>query len=277
MSEIKEFEKEFYDEEYELLILVKEDCGGGVVRGNKLISSVDFFASIDLRTGILSNEKGRVQWVIDNDENREGWGYDFKQFQIYHISVRKCIPMELQPNQMELLNNRYLLINIIDDDKTDEKLEELKEFYQKPVSIENEYGKFILDREYSWYEGSIYCNGSKVTVFLETDDDDDTVNVSLQNFMNIVKDINGNDSKYREFAAKKLTDTANEWLEESDEDDLEEITEEDFAKRMKLSEILFCGDGCISLSYNDDDMFWGHIIEIFVDEEGNITRANIAG
>ena len=40
-------------EEFELLILVKEDCGGGVVRGNKLIPSVDFLASIDLQTVIL--------------------------------------------------------------------------------------------------------------------------------------------------------------------------------------------------------------------------------
>ena len=33
----------------------------------------------------------------------------------------------------------------------------------------------------------------------------------------------------------------------------------------------------LSLFYNDDDMFWGHVIEIDVDSSGGIISAHIAG
>ena len=85
------------------------------------------------------------------------------------------------------------------------------------------------------------------------------------------------DTKYREFAAQELTELANEWMDASDEIDAEEITKEIFMKRMEMSEITVCSDGSLSLFYNDDDMFWGHTIEIEVKPNGEIISANIAG
>ena len=35
--------------------------------------------------------------------------------------------------------------------------------------------------------------------------------------------------------------------------------------------------GYITLYYNDGDMFWGHAIEITVEEDGTVSDANIAG
>ena len=40
--------------------------------------SVDFLASIDLRNGQFFHEKGRVEWLIKEDNKRKGWGYDFE-------------------------------------------------------------------------------------------------------------------------------------------------------------------------------------------------------
>lgn len=48
-------------------------------------------------------------------------------------------------------------------------------------------------------------------------------------------------------------------------------------KRMEISSITVSPDGSLSLFYNDDDMFWGHIIEIVVESNGEIISANIAG
>ncbi len=87
-----------------------------------------------------------------------------------------------------------------------------------------------------------------------------------------------NDTKYREFAATRVTtELANEWMNASDEVDAEDITKEIFMKRMEISEIIVSSDGSLSLFYNDDDMFWGHVIEIEVKPNGKIISANIAG
>lgn len=278
MSVQTDFEKEFETEEYEMLILVQSSCKGAAIIKDMLKPSVDFLASIDLRTGQFFHEKGRVEWLIKNDNKRKGWGYEFEQFGIYRVAVRKCIPQKLQPYQVQYINNRYMLISVLGENASNEKLEALKEYYTKPISMENELGSFVLDREFSWFEGIVNWNGTEANVYLETDEEDgDTAEQAMKVLKKVVDNIVDNDTKYREFAAQELTELANEWMDESDEIDAEEITKEIFAKRMEISEITVSSDGSLSLFYNDDDMFLGHAIEIEVEPNGEIISANIAG
>lgn len=154
----------------------------------------------------------------------------------------------------------------------------MKEYYTKPISMENELGSFVLDREFSWFEGIVNWNGTEANVYLETDEEDgDTAEQAMKVLKKVVDNIVDNDTKYREFAAQELTELANEWMDESDEIDAEEITKEIFAKRMEISEITVSPDGSLSLFYNDDDMFLGHAIEIEIEPNGEIISANIAG
>lgn len=274
MSVQTDFEKGFETEEYEMLILVQSSCKGAANIEDMLKPFVDFLASIDLRTGQFSHEKGRLEWLIKNDNNRQGWGYEFKQLGIYRITVRKCIPQDQTP----YMNNRYMLINMLEENASNKKLEALKAYYAKPVSIENELGSFALDREFSWFEGSINWNGVEANVYLETDEEDgDTAKQAMKVLKRVVDNIVENDARYREYATEELTELANDWMEASDEIDTEEITKEIFMKRMEMSEIMVSSNGSLSLFYNDDDMFWGHVIEIDVDSSGEIINAHIAG
>lgn len=278
MSVQTDFEKEFEAEEYEMLILVQSSCMGAACIKDMLKPSVNFLASIDLHTGQLFHEKGRVEWLLKKDNKRKGWGYEFEQFGIYRVAVRKCIPQTLQPYQAQYMNNRYMLISVLEENVSNEKLEALKEYYAKPISMENELGSFVLDREFSWFEGSVNWNGVEANVYLETDEEDgDTAERAMKVLKILVDHIVDNDTKYREFAAQELTELANEWMDESDEIDAEEITKEIFAKRMEISEITVSPDGSLSLFYNDDDMFLGHVIEIQVEPNGEIVSADIAG
>lgn len=61
----EQFEKEFYEEEFELLVLTSEECKGAIMLDNKYINpSVDFVASIDCKTGKLIKSEGRLTWLI---------------------------------------------------------------------------------------------------------------------------------------------------------------------------------------------------------------------
>ncbi|EJK7924198.1 DUF2262 domain-containing protein, partial [Escherichia coli] len=82
------------------------------------------------------------------------------------------------------------------------------------------------------------------------------------------------DQEFRQYAAEQLTELANDWLQ--DEED-EEITEDMFVSRINLVELAMDYNGDYSLYYNDDDMFWGHIIDIVGSIETGPTSASIAG
>ena len=198
MSVQTDFEKEFETEEYEMLILVQASCGGAVCIKDMLKPSVDFLASIDLRNGQFFHEKGRVEWLIKKDNKRKGWGYDFEQFGIYRVVVRKCIPQKLQPYQLHYMNNRYMLIRVLEENASNEKLEALKEHYSKPISTENELGTFVLDREFSWFEGSINWNGVEANVYLETDEEDgDTAEQAMAVLKSVIENIAGSRGSFQ--------------------------------------------------------------------------------
>lgn len=278
-NEIIKFEQEFEKEEMEITVLVEDACCGACVRGEWLTPSVTFVASIDNTTAEPSRKKGRIEWIISKEASKEGWGYEFIQYGIYRLLVRKCVPMELGEHQSEIMNNRYMLIKILEEDVYNDKLQEIKDYLQKPVTIQSEFGTFILEREYSWFSCEMDWCGNKVSVTLESDNDcEETVKEAMSTFQQIAKDKAGFDKKNKEYAADKLLESANEWLADDDsEDKPDEITREMFTEKMEITNICVNSDGSITMYYSDGDMFWGHAIEIDVEADGTYSDAYIAG
>lgn len=279
MNAREEFESRFYEKEKEILVLTKGTVGGAAIEGDMLRPSLEFLASVDGKTGEFSGEKGRLEWLIENVPGRTGWGYDFRQFGIYRLRVRKSIPVELEPYMSKTMNNRYMVLEILEKNASEPELEEIRKKISKPVSIEDPLGKFELDRQLSLFEGEIEWLGEDCGVFLETDEEDgDTAWKALQILQKLHKDLENWDGKFRRYAAEKLTDLANEWLAEDEEQaGADPITKDIFARRLEISEISIAPDGHITVYYHDDDMFWGHVVEIDVNIRDGILSANIAG
>lgn len=280
MSVKSEFESRFYKEEKELLVLTKASVGGAAIMGDMLRPSLEFLASVDEQTGELSREKGRLEWLIENVPGRTGWGYDFRQFGIYRLRVRKNIPVKLETYMSKTMNNCFMVLEILEKDASEPRLEEIREQISRPVIIEEEsLGKFELDRQFSSFEGEMEWLGEECSVFLETDEEDgDTAWKALQILRELRQDLKNWDDKFRRYAAEKLTDLANEWLAEDEEQaGSDPITKETFARRLEISEISITPDGDITVYYHDDDMFWGHVVEIDANIEDGVLDANIAG
>lgn len=277
----EQFEKEFYEEEFELLVLTNEECKGAIMLDNKYLNpSVHFVASIDCKTGKLIKSEGRLTWLIKDEKSRHGYGYDFEKYGIYKVLVRKSIPIELDKYQSEIWNNRFMLVKLLEKDVLNKDLQELKEYYLKPVILENDMGTFTLNRYFSWFEcNNVDWNGADILIYLEVDENcDETANSAMATLLKYAKDKQGFDQKNREFAAKELLDLANDWLEDNeDEDKPDKITKEMFIDNIKMSELCISPDGSITLFYDDGDMFWGHTIQIIIDENGNYDSADIAG
>ena len=74
------------------------------------------------------------------------------------------------------------------------------------------------------------------------------------------------DQSLRAMAAQKLTALANEWLADDDQTDRDSekdpITEEEFARRILLAEFTVSPGGRFTAWYEDDGMFWGHVVTV---------------
>ena len=70
----------------------------------------------------------------------------------------------------------------------------------------------------------------------------------------------------RAMAAQKLTTQANEWLADNDQTDRDPekdpITGDEFARRILLTEFTVSPGGRFTAWYEDDDMFWGHMVTV---------------
>ncbi len=274
----EKFERGFAKEEMEITVLLKDGCKGAAIPEKKwLIPSAEFLAMLDNRSGEMIKEEGRLEWLIKDNPDRKGWGFDFKQYGIYRLLVRKCVPKELDSYQITSLNNTYMVIRILETDVQDDKLSEYKEYLSRPVVIDTPYGLFVLDRSFSWFESEATLGGYDATVFLETDEENgDTAEGARKVFLETAEHFEEFDKKNKEYAVENLLELANEW-QDSEEGEHEPITRETFMERIEISEMTVSPQGCISLFYSDGDMFWGHAIEITIESDGTYSDADIAG
>ena len=129
-------------------------------------------------------------------------------------------------------------------------------------------------------EGEVEINGRKIYFGITVDEisGEKSAEELISEFKKFIVDFDKWDKEIRAFAAKALTDNANDWLQDSLEDDEEfiEITEEQFAERMVLNSMGFDENG-FDVYYDDDDMFWGHCIWAYGTLENGVKDASIAG
>ena len=141
-------------------------------------------------------------------------------------------------------------------------------------------GEMTFDESLGSFEGEVEISGQNIYFGISVDNinDKETVDRLISEFKKFISEFDKWDKRIREFSAEKLTDNANDWLQDSLEDDEEfvEITEEKFAERMVLNSIGFDENG-FEVFYDDDDMFWGHSILVDGTLENGIEQAYIAG
>lgn len=278
---LKEYENQFETEETELLVLIQKDIGGAGVVGDYLWPSATFMASINLSTGDFSDELGLLEWWIKKEPKRRNWGFELKGMTIYHVRGHRRIDTKDGKNWSPKMSNRFLLLEVLASDVQTDKLEEIKEAYQKPVIIgDDKIGHFTLNRDYEWYEGEIDWLGKNCDVRLELDESGkDTADNAMEVLRKLVDDLDQLSLEFCKFAAEKLVNLANEWQSEycGDEEGAESITQEEFMKRIEISELSVSADGDMEITYLDDDMFGGHWIVVYANISGELKDANIEG
>ena len=270
MNIVKKFESKYDTTITELLVLTNQRVSSGHKEHDMIVPSLDFVASVNLETGELSQERGILQWMIPGAPWK-GWGFDFEQFQIYRIRVRKH----------KKLKEYYLLLDILEENVSDPQLNPIKEHVSTPVTIEDStLGTFLLEREYSWFVGTADWRGTKCNVYLITDEENgESAEKAYAHFQTLYRDREVWDDKFRQFSADELLELANDWYEYSDDDfDVEmPIQRDEFLRRLSIASIEGYEEGSITVYYDADEMFTDHAIVIYAKIDGTISSADIIG
>ena len=259
----KSFYSSFSEEEKEFSVVMISGVSGGKAAGDACWTmNADFLAyECD---GKVSENRGYLCWLASDEEEARASERDkFKSKCIYRIKAR-----ELKVKQTDRYSNRLLVTQILDQDVASPELETILAEYEKPVTMEDDIlGILTLDKQYFELSAEIpFGTGKEIGISIDVGDEDRSSWTELVNTARrLVQNMKQLDTDMRKFAAEELTSLANEW-QDNLEEDIPEITQEQFAGRIGLESFHIEENGYYTAYYDDDDMFFGHVVVV----DGNI-------
>ena len=157
-------------------------------------------------------------------------------------------------------------------------LDGLLERYRTPVALTLDGGAVLtLNREYDHFSGDVQWCGTQSRLTLSTDTGNgETADGALAAWRELCAQQKLWDKKARICAAEQLLESANDWQKDDDED-APPITADEFMRRIGEPDISVDGKGNLSFLYDDDEMFWGHVIFVEGTLTDGFTEATIAG
>ena len=273
-----EWERTFEDEAREILVLLAGGGGAGNRNGFWDVSHY-FIAYVDCQTATLHTGDGRIVYPVSDEEHDAGGILDrFRREAVYRLKARKKIPHEIPEGVTASSQNEFLIVEVLEEDAPCPALDEVLAEYRRPVVVtDEELGELTLDKDYDVFEGHVLWQGEQIDVSLEVDAaNEDSWTAAVQAMRQMVADQAAWDRDMRAFAARELTQLACEWRESADEE-VPEITEGSFARRIELRSIVMDAEGSFSAYFDDDDMFFGHCVVVYGTVADGVTSAVMAG
>ena len=274
----EEWECTFEEDAREILVLLAGGAGAGKRNGFWDVSHY-FLAYVDCATGALHVKQGRLVYPLSDEQYAAGNVLGrFPEQVIYRVKARKKKSEEMPEGMTTSWRNQFLIVEILEEDAACPELEEVLADYRKPVVLnDEELGELSLDKDLDMFEGEVLWRGEQICLSLEVDAaNEDTWADARWAMKAMLADQERWDRDMRAFAARELTELACEWRDSADED-VPEITEESFARRIELSSIVMDTDGSFSAYFDDDDMFFGHCVTAYGTLTDGVTAANMEG
>lgn len=268
------FFSRFSPESKEILALTQEYGGCGRA-GSSTLCEMTFptLGIIDLSSGQLCTDACQLCWQLTETERQtKEQIFDLQSLSIYRLRVRESLPTSQLPQGRSLC-----VVEVLERDCQDPQLTQLLTAYQTPVLLEVcGCSPLVLDKSLHLFCGEGKWAGKDCLIYLEADASQ-TADAARNTLQSLLTDDTDWDQKARRFAASVLTECANDWQDDEAEDS-SDITEDEFAARISIREISICSqDGAFELYYDDDDLFWGHVILVSGHLTDGFSDAVIAG
>ena len=273
------FESEYRKEEKEITILTSDSSGGATKCYDSWVCSKYFLVYFDVSSNEIKKGDGRINWLISDEDNRKHgftWPYNFRNGTIYRLKVRDLIDKTVPEGRLPSYYNRFMVVEVIEENvHNDELLSILAEYRTPSIITDDALGKFVLDKDLGLFEGEITWLDKIILAYLEVaTDNKDSWTQAMSMLHALTEQQKQKDIEFRAFAAKELTNLANDW---SQDEDAVEISKEDFIDRISLTSLSVTSSGDFTAYYNDDDMFLGHAVAVYGNSLTGIKSANIEG
>lgn len=273
-----EWERTFEDEAREILVLLAGSSGAGK-RNGFWEAAHSYLAYVDCETGALHADEGRLVYPVSDEEYSAGGILGrFRDEETYRVVVRRKIPHEVPEGVAASAQNRLLIVDVLEENSPCPALDEVLAEYRRPVVVTDEVlGELALDKDLDMFEGEVLWRGEQICLSLEVDTaDEDTWADARRAMKAMLAEQDRWDRDMRASAARELTELACEWRESADEE-VPEITEESFARRIELRSIAMDADGSFSAYFDDDDMFFGHCVTAYGTLADGVTAVVMQG
>ena len=273
-----EWERTFEDEAREILVLLAGGGGAGKRNGFWDVSHY-FIAYVDCQTGALHTGDGRIVYPVSDEEHDAGGILGrFRREAVYRLKARKKIPHEIPEGVTASSQNQFLIVEVLEEDPPCPDLEEALAEYRTPVVVTDEVlGELTLDKDLDMFEGEVPWCGEQICLSLEVDvANENTWADAVRAMKEMLAEQDRWDCDMRASAARELTELACEWRKSADEE-VPEITEESFARRIELRSIAMDADGSFSAYFDDDDMFFGHCVTAYGTLVDGVRTVNMEG
>ncbi len=286
----------FEEAPHEFIVAVADEtakCYATQVKDYYMPAQLIILGYHDLTNGRKSRERARMDWALTEYERvSEFYKSCFKGLTAYRVIGYPAKIMTTPPfiNPLglgaESFNNPFRLgglyvTEILEKGAQDEYVSGLIEEFLKPQVLHSDIlGDLELDRRCGVFKGVCGWLGNSIGIRIAADDSRIDVNKQIKSLESLVRDSARWDGELRAFAAKDLTDTANEWLADYNydaEEKLPPVTEADFARRIVLSSIHLSGETAFEAYFDDDGMFAGHTVTVSADTENGAVSADLMG
>ena len=274
----EEWERTFEDEATEILVLLAGGRGASKRNGFWEVAHY-FIAYVDCQTGALHAGDGRITYPVSDEEHDAGGILDrFRREAVYRLKARKKIPHEAPNGVAASSLNEFLIVEVLEENSSCPALDEVLAEYRRPVVVaDEELSELTLDKDYDVFEGHVLWQGEQIDVSLEVDAaSEDSWTEAMRAMKAMLAEQESWDRDLRASAARELTDLACEWRESVGED-VPQIAEESFARRIELRSIAMDAEGSFSAYFDDDDMFFGHCVVVYGTLEDGVSSAVMAG
>ena len=275
--------EEFYEiyepEDQEVVALINRCIGGGFNwKGNFWEMTVVTLGIVFCDTGKVSTKEERLEWPVTDEERNSEKGWErFQNEQICRLKIRRM----KEEWAKDLVAWPWCISQVVKAHEDCPELQAVLDEYHKPVVIQDQVlGELKLDKDYDTFEGEIQWCGKDVLLSLEVNAESKPSWTRARSAAKkLLADCETWDKAMRELAAKNLTELANNWLSQDEENprdpETDPITEEELARRISMTSLSVTSGGSFTAWFDCDEMFTDHAVTVYGSLKKGLKTANI--
>ena len=275
----EEFYEMYETEEQEVVALINRCIGGGYNnRGNFWQMTVVTLGVVFCDTGKVTTKEERLEWPVTDEERNSDKGWErFHNEQICRLKIRRM----KEEWAKDLVAWPWCISQVVKAHEDCPELQAVLDEYHKPVVIQDQVlGELKLDKDYDTFEGEIQWCGKDVLLSLEVNAESKPSWTRARSAAKkLLADCETWDKAMRELAAKNLTELANNWLSQDEENprdpETDPITEEELARRISMTSLSVTSGGSFTAWFDCDEMFTDHAVTVYGSLKKGLKTANI--